>query len=132
MKVSIPQSVWWIRMISLVPNRRWLIASERISSSVTTPPALRMTWASPSFEAEDPVDVEPGVHAREDGDLLGRRQRQRTAELRRRVSQRPRARTKARAASATSPQWLSMTREWPTPGISTISVTWWVFFACCL
>jgi len=29
-KVSMPQSVWWIRMISLVPSSRWLIASERI------------------------------------------------------------------------------------------------------
>src|SRR5689334_23150628 len=38
-----------MRMISLVPSSRWLIASERISSSVTTPPALRMTCASPSF-----------------------------------------------------------------------------------
>ena len=47
-KVSMPQSVWWIRMISLVPSSRWLMASERISSSVTTPPALRMTCASPS------------------------------------------------------------------------------------
>ena len=32
----------------MVPSSRWLIASERISSSVTTPPALRMTCASPS------------------------------------------------------------------------------------
>jgi hypothetical protein len=47
-KVSMPQSVWWMRMISFVPSSRWLIASERISSSVTTPPALRMTCASPS------------------------------------------------------------------------------------
>ena len=47
-KVSIPQSVWWMRMISVVPSRRWEIASERISSSVTTPPALRITCASPS------------------------------------------------------------------------------------
>jgi hypothetical protein len=47
-KVSIPQSVWWMRMISLVPNRRWEITSDRIVSSVITPPALRMTWASPS------------------------------------------------------------------------------------
>ena len=47
--VSIPQSVWWMRMISVVPSSRWLIVSERISSSVTTPPALRMTWASPSL-----------------------------------------------------------------------------------
>src|SRR5919202_3409334 len=36
-------------MISWVPSSRWLIASERISSSVITPPALRMTWASPSL-----------------------------------------------------------------------------------
>ena len=47
--VSMPQSVWWMRMISVVPSSRWLIASDRISSSVTTPPALRMTCASPSF-----------------------------------------------------------------------------------
>ncbi len=44
-KVSMPQSVWWIRMISLVPSRRWLMARERIWSSVMTPPALRMTCA---------------------------------------------------------------------------------------
>jgi hypothetical protein len=48
LKVSMPQSVWWIRTISSVPSRRWEIASERISSSVTTPPALRITCASPS------------------------------------------------------------------------------------
>jgi len=47
--VSMPQSVWWIRMISVVPSRRWLMVNDRISSSVTTPPALRMTCASPSF-----------------------------------------------------------------------------------
>ena len=35
-------------MISSVPSRRCEIASERIASSVTTPPALRITWASPS------------------------------------------------------------------------------------
>ena len=46
--VSIPQSVWWISTISFVPSSRWLIASERISSSVTTPPALRITCDSPS------------------------------------------------------------------------------------
>ena len=43
-----PQSVWWIRMISVVPSRRWEITSERMASSLITPPALRMTWASPS------------------------------------------------------------------------------------
>src|SRR4051812_13459514 len=37
-----------MRMISSVPSLCWEIASERIVSSVTTPPALRITWASPS------------------------------------------------------------------------------------
>ena len=66
--VTMPQSVWWMRMISRVPSRRWEIASERIASSVTTPPALRMTWASPSLQAKNAVDVEAGVHAGEDRD----------------------------------------------------------------
>ena len=43
-----PQSVWWISITSRVPSRRCEIASERITSSVTTPPALRSTCASPS------------------------------------------------------------------------------------
>src|SRR5918994_4078217 len=34
-------------MISSVPSRCWEIAKERISSSVITPPALRITCASP-------------------------------------------------------------------------------------
>jgi hypothetical protein len=55
--VSMPQSVWWMRMISSVPSRRWEIASERIVSSVTTPPALRMTWASPSFSPSTRVGM---------------------------------------------------------------------------
>jgi hypothetical protein len=42
-----PQSVWWIKMISLVPSSRWLIDSDLIMSSVITPPALRITCASP-------------------------------------------------------------------------------------
>jgi len=29
---------------------RWLMTSERISSAVTTPPALRMTCASPGVQ----------------------------------------------------------------------------------
>ncbi len=53
-KVSIPQSVWWMRMISSVPNSRWEIVSERISSSVTTPPAFRITCASPSLRPRTP------------------------------------------------------------------------------
>jgi hypothetical protein len=36
-------------MISVVPSSCWLMARDRISSSVTTPPALRMMCASPSF-----------------------------------------------------------------------------------
>ena len=41
-------------MISSVPSSRCEIASERISSSVTTPPALRITWASPSDSPSAP------------------------------------------------------------------------------
>ena len=52
--VSMPQSVWWMRMISSVPSSRCEIASERISSSVTTPPALRITCASPSWSPSAP------------------------------------------------------------------------------
>jgi hypothetical protein len=44
---AMPQSVWWIRMISVVPSSRWLIDSDLIMSSVITPPALRSTCASP-------------------------------------------------------------------------------------
>jgi hypothetical protein len=47
-KVSMPQSVWWMRTISFVPSSRWLMARDRIASSVTTPPALRITCDSPS------------------------------------------------------------------------------------
>ena len=46
--VCMPQSVWWISITSRVPSRRWETASERITSSVMTPPALRSTCASPS------------------------------------------------------------------------------------
>ena len=35
-------------MMDLVASSRWLMASERITSSVTTPPALRMMCAWPS------------------------------------------------------------------------------------
>src|SRR3954453_2212905 len=63
--VSIPQSVWWIRMISSVPSRRCEIDSERISSSVTTPPALRMTCASPSASPSSPYGFRrASMHAR--------------------------------------------------------------------
>src|SRR4051794_38704593 len=57
LKVSMPQSVWWSRMISSVPSRFWEIARERIASSVTTPPALRSTWASPSFSPRTRVGI---------------------------------------------------------------------------
>jgi hypothetical protein len=43
-----PQSVWWMSITSRVPNRLCDTASERITSSVITPPALRSTCASPS------------------------------------------------------------------------------------
>ncbi len=34
--------------MDVVPSSRWEIMRERMASSVITPPALRMTWASPS------------------------------------------------------------------------------------
>ena len=63
-------------MISSVPSRRCEIASERIASSVTTPPALRITCASPSLKSQRPVHVEAGVHARHDRRFGSRRQRE--------------------------------------------------------
>ncbi len=35
-------------MMCSVPSRHWLIARDRITSSVMTPPALRMMCASPT------------------------------------------------------------------------------------
>ena len=49
-----PHSVWWISRISRVPSRCWETVSERIVSSVITPPALRMTWASPTSRPSIP------------------------------------------------------------------------------
>src|SRR5690606_8167087 len=45
--VARPQPLCWTSSTSRVPSLRWLIVSERITSSVTTPPALRSTWVSP-------------------------------------------------------------------------------------
>ena len=42
-----PHWVWWISMIAVVPSLRCEISSERITSSVTIPPALRIRCASP-------------------------------------------------------------------------------------
>ena len=47
-KNSIPQSVWWMTNHSAVPSSLYEMTSERIASSLARPPALRMTWASPS------------------------------------------------------------------------------------
>src|SRR3954454_5086708 len=57
LNVSIPQSVWWRSTISSVPSACCEIASERIVSSVTTPPALRITWASPSSSPRTRVGI---------------------------------------------------------------------------
>src|SRR4051812_20048971 len=46
-----------MRMISSVPRLCWEPASGRIVSSVTTPPALRMTCASPSFSPRTFVGI---------------------------------------------------------------------------
>src|SRR5215467_15306226 len=47
-KVSMPQLLWWMTNHSLVPSSLCEITSERMASSVARPPALRITWASPS------------------------------------------------------------------------------------
>src|SRR5712691_996123 len=47
LKMSIPQSVWWMMATSRVPRSRCEMMSER-SASCARPPALRMTCASPS------------------------------------------------------------------------------------
>lgn len=41
-RFSRPQPVWWMSITVRVPRARWLMVSERIVSSVTTPPALRI------------------------------------------------------------------------------------------
>ncbi len=46
-KVASPQPVCWTSSTSRVPSLRWLMVSERTTSSVTTPPALRSTCTSP-------------------------------------------------------------------------------------
>ncbi len=48
-KSSMPQSVWWTTNHSSVPSSLWEITSERMASSLARPPALRITWASPSL-----------------------------------------------------------------------------------
>ncbi len=51
-------------MISRVPSSRCEIVSERITSSVTTPPALRITCASPSVSPSNaPVMIRASMHA---------------------------------------------------------------------
>ena len=42
-----PHPVWPMTTISSVPSSCWLTISERMTSSVARPPALRMMWASP-------------------------------------------------------------------------------------
>jgi hypothetical protein len=42
-------------MISSVPSSRCEMARDRMASSVTAPPALRITWASPSERPKIPV-----------------------------------------------------------------------------
>jgi hypothetical protein len=64
-KVSIPQSVWWIRHDLARPEQALGDRQGRISSSVMTPPAFAYHVRVALLEAEHPVDVEPGVHARD-------------------------------------------------------------------
>ena len=62
-KVIIPQSVWWMSMISRVPKKRWEIISERIASSLTTPPCIANNVGIPFLETQHPVHIDARVHA---------------------------------------------------------------------
>ena len=46
--VIMPHSVWLTTTISVVPKKLVVRSAERMASSVTSPPALRKMWASPS------------------------------------------------------------------------------------
>src|SRR5262245_29233016 len=47
-KSSIPQFVWWMTNHARVPRSLYEMTSDRMASSLARPPALRITWASPS------------------------------------------------------------------------------------
>jgi hypothetical protein len=55
-----PQSLWWITATSRVPSSRCETTSDRITSSVTAPPALRITCASPG---RSPSAANTSMHA---------------------------------------------------------------------
>jgi hypothetical protein len=77
-----PQSVWWMTITSRVPSRRWDTASERITSSVITPPALRRTWASPSPRRSIAKTFKrESMHVTMASRRLGRRSRCRTGRV---------------------------------------------------
>jgi hypothetical protein len=68
-------------MISRVPSSRWLMASERMASSVTTPPALRIACASPLFKPSIPYTFSlASMQATTAMWLAGWRHRQRAGE----------------------------------------------------
>src|SRR5258705_6860370 len=71
----IPQSLWCTTNHSWVPSSLWEITSERMASSDARPPALRMTWASPSARPAY-FAGSSRAHAGEDGEAAGRRERQ--------------------------------------------------------
>ena len=76
LKNSMPQFVWWTTNHSRVPSSLYEMTSDRIASSLARPPALRITWASPSLNPAYFGRIETGVHAREDGEPARGRQRQ--------------------------------------------------------
>ena len=73
-KVSIPQSVWCISTTSRVPSRRWEITSDRITSSVTTPPAFPYHMRVAFLNPKQLVGVEARVHTRHNRHVERRRQ----------------------------------------------------------
>ncbi len=67
-----PQSVWWIRMISVVPRRRWGDGQRPAFVGGHHSPGVADDVGVALLQApEQAVDVEPGVHAGQDGDAEG-------------------------------------------------------------
>lgn len=63
MKVSIPQSVWWMTTNSLVPRSFEEMMSERMASSQARPPRSDDVGIT-DVQPQEPLGVEPRIHTR--------------------------------------------------------------------
>ena len=73
--LSMPHSVWCRSTISRVPSSRWLMANERSTSGVITPPAFLEQVRVADVESECPEQIQPRIHARDDSEPQLRPQR---------------------------------------------------------